>query len=82
MQDSHYIFDPLSEDSARPGLKPGKVAHKLLVYVANSECAKLVICIHVPIMLPGRSDSVVSRVESCAVAMLMCLTAGNKEAAA
>ena len=55
-----------------PGLETGNVAYKLLVYLAGAECAGLVLGMRVPIVLTSRSDSVASRIASCALAVLMC----------
>lgn len=55
-----------------PGLETGNVAYKLLVYLARAECAGLVLGMRVPIVLTSRSDSVASRIASCALAVLMC----------
>lgn len=82
MQDSQYILDSLSEDVAGPCLKAGTAAHKLLGYRTNRQCAKVVFGIRIPIALISCSYSVVSRIASCTLAMLMCPTSGNKEAAA
>ena len=65
-----------------PGLETGNVAYKLLVYLAGAECAGLVLGMRVPIVLTSRSDSVASRVASCALAVLMCASANPKERAA
>ena len=65
-----------------PGLETGNVAYKLLVYLAGAECAGLVLGMRVPIVLTSRSDSVASRVASCALAVLMCASAKPKERAA
>lgn len=62
-----------------PGLETGNVAYKLLVYLAGAECAGLVLGMRVPIVLTSRSDSVSSRIASCALAVLMCPAANPKE---
>jgi phosphate acetyltransferase len=50
----------------------------LLVYMADAECAGLVLGMRVPIVLTSRSDSVASRIASCALAVLVS-AAGGKE---
>ncbi|MGV8804605.1 MAG: bifunctional enoyl-CoA hydratase/phosphate acetyltransferase [Polaromonas sp.] len=65
-----------------PGLETGNVAYKLLVYLAGAQCAGLVLGMRVPIVLTSRSDSVASRIASCALAVLMCPAAHAKEGAA
>ena len=62
-----------------PGLETGNVGYKLLVYLAGAECAGLVLGMRVPIVLTSRSDSVSSRIASCALAVLMCPSANFKE---
>ncbi len=61
-----------------PGLETGNVAYKLLVYLAGAECAGLVLGMRVPIVLTSRSDSVASRIASCALAVLMSAGADQK----
>lgn len=55
-----------------PSLEAGNMAYKLLVYMAGAECAGLVLGMRVPVILTSRSDSVASRIASCALAVLMC----------
>ncbi|MDM0111605.1 bifunctional enoyl-CoA hydratase/phosphate acetyltransferase [Variovorax sp. J22R133] len=54
-----------------PNLEAGNMIYKELVYLAGAECAGLVLGMRVPIVLTSRSDSVASRVASCALAVLM-----------
>jgi phosphate acetyltransferase len=54
-----------------PSLEAGNMIYKELVYLAGAECAGLVLGMRVPIVLTSRSDSVASRVASCALAVLM-----------
>jgi phosphate acetyltransferase len=62
-----------------PGLEAGNVAYKMLVYMAGAECAGLVLGMRVPIVLTSRSDSVASRIASCALAVLVSpLAVGNE----
>ena len=44
--------------------------YKQLVYLAGAECAGVVLGTKVPIVLTSRSDSVASRIASCALAVL------------
>ncbi len=65
-----------------PGLEAGNMAYKQLVYMAGAECAGLVLGMRVPIVLTSRSDSVASRIASCALAVLMNAPTAEKERAA
>jgi phosphate acetyltransferase len=62
-----------------PNLEAGNMVYKQLVYLAGAECAGLVLGMRVPIVLTSRSDSVASRVASCALAVLA--TSGRVHAA-
>lgn len=53
-----------------PSLEAGNMIYKQLVYMADAECAGLVLGMRVPIVLTSRSDSVASRIASCALAVL------------
>lgn len=53
-----------------PNLEAGNMIYKQLVYMAKAECAGLVLGMRVPIILTSRSDSVASRIASCALAVL------------
>jgi phosphate acetyltransferase len=53
-----------------PDLEAGNILAKQLTFLANAESAGLVLGARVPIILTSRSDSVRSRIASCAVAML------------
>ena len=53
-----------------PSLEAGNMIYKQLVYMANAECAGLVLGMRVPIVLTSRSDSIASRIASCALAVL------------
>jgi len=53
-----------------PDLEAGNMLAKQLILLANAESAGLVLGARVPIILTSRSDSVRSRIASCAVAML------------
>jgi len=61
-----------------PSLEAGNMIYKQLVYMADAECAGLVLGMRVPIVLTSRSDSVGSRIASCALAVLAD-AAGGKE---
>ena len=61
-----------------PSLEAGNMIYKQLVYMADAECAGLVLGMRVPIVLTSRSDSVASRIASCALAVLAS-AAGGKE---
>jgi phosphate acetyltransferase len=54
-----------------PNLEAGNMLYKQLVYMAGAECAGLVLGMRVPIVLTSRSDSVASRIASCALAVLV-----------
>ena len=53
-----------------PDLEAGNMLAKQLILLANAESAGLALGARVPIILTSRSDSVRSRIASCAVAML------------
>lgn len=53
-----------------PNLEAGNMLYKQLVYTAHAECAGLVLGMRVPIVLTSRSDTIESRVTSCALAVL------------
>ncbi len=53
-----------------PDLEAGNILAKQLSYLANADSAGLVLGARVPIILTSRSDSVRSRIASCAVAVL------------
>jgi phosphate acetyltransferase len=61
-----------------PSREAGNMIYKQLVYMADAECAGLVLGMRVPIVLTSRSDSVASRIASCALAVLVS-AAGGKE---
>jgi phosphotransacetylase len=54
-----------------PDLEAGNMMAKQLSFLANADSAGLVLGARVPIVLTSRSDSLRSRVASCAVAVLM-----------
>lgn len=53
-----------------PDLEAGNILAKLLSFLANADSAGMVLGARVPIILTSRSDSVRSRIASCAVAVL------------
>nr|WP_283957583.1 bifunctional enoyl-CoA hydratase/phosphate acetyltransferase [Ramlibacter sp. 2FC] len=65
-----------------PSLEAGNMVYKQLVYMAGAECAGLVLGLRVPVVLTSRSDSVASRIASCALAVLMGAAAAPLEQAA
>jgi phosphotransacetylase len=54
-----------------PDLEAGNILAKQLTFLANADAAGLVLGARVPIILTSRADSVVSRIASCAVALLV-----------
>lgn len=53
-----------------PNLEAGNILYKQLVYLAQAECAGIVLGTAVPIILTSRADSERNRVLSCALAVL------------
>jgi phosphate acetyltransferase len=53
-----------------PDLEAGNILAKQLTFLANADCAGLVLGARVPIILTSRADSVRARIASCAVGML------------
>jgi phosphotransacetylase len=54
-----------------PDLEAGNILAKQLTFLANADAAGLVLGARVPIILTSRADSVISRIASCAVALLV-----------
>jgi phosphotransacetylase len=54
-----------------PDLEAGNILAKQLTFLANADSAGLVLGAKVPVVLTSRSDSVRSRIASCAVAVLV-----------
>src|SRR5439155_12782338 len=52
-----------------PDLEAGNILAKQLSYLANADSAGMILGARVPIILTSRSDSVRSRIASCAVAV-------------
>jgi phosphotransacetylase len=57
-----------------PDLEAGNMMAKQLTFLANAECAGLVLGARVPVILTSRADSLHSRIASCAVAVLAAHT--------
>jgi phosphate acetyltransferase len=53
-----------------PNLEAGNMLYKQLIYLAKAECAGIILGVKVPIVLTSRSDSIATRVASCALAAL------------
>ena len=53
-----------------PDLEAGNILAKLLTFLAQADCAGLVVGARAPIILTSRADSVRTRIASCGVAML------------
>ena len=54
-----------------PDLEAGNMLAKSLSFLAQADCAGIVVGAKVPIMLTSRADSVMTRLASCAVAVLV-----------
>src|SRR5262245_13623664 len=54
-----------------PDLEAGNILAKQLTFLANADCAGLVLGAKVPIILTSRADSVRARIASCAIAMFV-----------
>ena len=54
-----------------PDLEAGNILAKQLSFLANADCAGMVLGARVPVILTSRADSVRSRIASCAVAKLV-----------
>jgi phosphate acetyltransferase len=61
-----------------PDLEAGNMLAKQLILLANAESAGLVLGARVPIILTSRSDTVRSRIASCAVAVLAAQASHDK----
>jgi len=53
-----------------PNLEAGNMLYKELVYLADAECAGVILGTKVPIVLTSRADSSESRIASCALAVV------------
>ncbi len=54
-----------------PDLEAGNMLAKSLSFLADADCAGLVLGARVPVVLTSRADSVMARLGSCALALLM-----------
>ena len=54
-----------------PDLEAGNMLAKSLSFLAQADCAGVVLGAKVPIILTSRADSVMARLASCAVAALV-----------
>jgi phosphate acetyltransferase len=57
-----------------PDLEAGNMLAKSLIFLANADSAGIVLGAKVPIILTSRADSVMARLASCAVAVLIAAT--------
>ena len=68
------IVSPVAGDAdilVVPDLESGNMLAKQLIYLSGAESAGIVLGARVPIVLTSRSDSVLSRLASCALAVLL-----------
>lgn len=68
------IVSPVAGDAdilVVPDLEAGNMLAKQLIYLSGAESAGIVLGARVPIVLTSRSDSVLSRLASCALAVLL-----------
>ena len=63
-----------------PDIESGNMLAKQLFYLARAQSAGIVMGAKVPIMLTSRSDGVLSRLASCAVALLVAQAERSKPA--
>ena len=64
-----------------PNLDVGNMLYKSFIYMGGGECAGLILGARVPIILTSRADSLLTRLASCAVAVMVA-AARRKSAAA
>jgi phosphate acetyltransferase len=72
--DAKGITSPLAGDAdvlVVPDLESGNMLVKQLIYLSGAESAGIVLGARVPIVLTSRSDNVLSRLASCALAVLL-----------
>jgi phosphotransacetylase/acyl dehydratase len=72
--DTKAIASPVAGDAdilVVPDLEAGNMLAKQLIYLSGAEAAGIVLGARVPIVLTSRSDSVLSRLASCALAVLV-----------
>ena len=63
-----------------PDLEAGNMLAKSLSFLANADAAGIVLGARVPVILTSRADSLMTRLASCAVAVLVA--AARRKAAA
>src|SRR5574340_174569 len=63
-----------------PNLEAGNMVCKVLVHLGGAECAGIILGAAVPVILTSRVDSIMSRVASCALAVLHAKGRGEEEA--
>ncbi len=71
--DSKQLTSPVAGDAdilVVPDLESGNMLAKQLIYLAGADAAGIVLGARVPIMLTSRSDDVLARLASCALANL------------
>lgn len=71
--DAKHIVSPVAGDAdilVVPDLESGNMLAKQLIHLAGAESAGIVLGARVPIMLNSRSDPALSRLASCALALL------------
>jgi phosphate acetyltransferase len=71
---SKAIVSPVAGDAdilVVPDLEAGNMLAKQLIYLAGAEAAGIVLGARVPIVLTSRSDGILSRLASCALAVLL-----------
>jgi phosphate acetyltransferase len=56
-----------------PDLEAGNMLAKSLTFLANADAAGIVLGARVPVILTSRADSLVSRLASCAAAVLVAV---------
>lgn len=61
-----------------PDLEAGNMLAKSLSFLAGADAAGIVLGARVPVILTSRADSVMTRLASCAVAMLVARAAGGR----
>jgi phosphate acetyltransferase len=62
-----------------PDLEAGNMLAKSLSFLAGADAAGIVLGARVPIILTSRADSLITRLASCAVAVLVALARREAE---
>jgi phosphate acetyltransferase len=65
-----------------PDLEAGNMLAKSLTFLASADAAGIVLGARVPIILTSRADSLLTRLASCAVALLVAVSRRTTPAAA